>query len=132
MKEQISIINGFVAVDPIQVELIKGFDLINPNTGLEMGTKDNYYDHPYQAMVVLAPAYFYNGGIRYESEVKVGDVLLLTGHIVSHNELVIDGVRYPTIRYSDINGFYTPTEEQRKNIVFVREMKKAIDNTTSK
>ncbi len=129
MRDKVKMINGFIVVDPIHVETMKGLDIINPVTGLETGTKDNYYDHPYQAMVVFAPEYFYNGGIRYESEVKEGYVLFFEGH-VQGQAMIVDGITYFLLRYSDIRGFYIPTKEEREKLVFVRDKKKLLDGST--
>lgn len=120
-------INGWVVVDPIYTPPTSQSKIINPVTNLSVGGE--YHDHPFRALCIVAPQYFFNGGLKYESEVQKGDIVLLPGEVVEKqlmsalNEvrpIWIDGVMYIAIRYQHILSVYTPTEEERKGLKFER------------
>ena len=118
-------LNSFVVVDPVYVAPTKVSSLIDPSTNRER--PEEYDRHPFQGLVILAPKCYYNGGYRYESEVKEGDIVLFPGEIIARlmNTKTIwhNGVELFAVRYADLVGFYTPDEEERKNIVFFRDKK---------
>ena len=132
--------HNIVIIDPIYVPPKKGHGIISPTTGLEMGGKGSYDDHPFQALVIVAPEFFYYGDTRYKSEIQAGDVIILPGKINAAEEdtgfinpdragmVVIQSIEYLTLRYSEVQSYYRPTEEQRKKFKFYRLMDATIRN----
>jgi len=124
--DRVNVMNGFVVIDPIYTKPEKQMlSLLSPFTELETGPKESYEQHPFRALVIAAPKFFYNGGIRYEAEFKAGDILLMPGTpiILDHEGwVVIDGKPYPCVRYSLLYCSYTPTKEETENLVFVRDV----------
>jgi hypothetical protein len=128
IKDRVKVMNGYIVVDMIYVPPKNaGLAIINPFTELGTGSKENYEQHPFQLLVIKAPEFFYNGGIKYESEIKAGDILLVPGTPVTSGLdgwVIIDGIEYPLIKYLLTYMHYTPTEEELKNLKFVRDVQK--------
>jgi co-chaperonin GroES (HSP10) len=128
--KQINAVNNKVIVDYLYIEP-KGAKsgLVDPNNpNKPIGSQESYEEHPYQAVVIKVPKYFRDNGNAYESEVKEGDVVLLPGFPLQKSfdifPVMIEQIFYHAVRYHDIQGYYTPTEEQRKNFKFMREVVK--------
>lgn len=128
--KQLSTVNNKVIVDYIYIEP-KGAKsgLVDPNNpNKPIGSEESYEEHPYQALVIKVPKTYRDNGIAYESEVKEGDVVLLPGYPLQKSfdvfPVMIEKIFYHAVRYHDIQAFYTPTEEQRKNFKFMREVVK--------
>lgn len=125
--EQIEMDNNLVCVKPIFAKTSSKSNLIAAGSGLPLVAKSAYVEHPFRALVLFCGKYFYNGGIRYESEIKVGDIVYLPGRVVMDNNdpLIIEGIEYPTIKYGLILGHRTPTEEERNSLSFKAEEAKS-------
>jgi hypothetical protein len=123
--EQISMLNDKVLIKPIFTTPSNASPIINPNTGYPYASAENFQEHPARALVVFAPKYYHVGGIKYESEVKEGDIVYLPGEVLflGTDFIIMKGVEYPAIRYSGIIAYRTPTEEERKSLVFKIELK---------
>ena len=128
--KQINAVNNKVIVDYLYIEPSGAKSgLVDPkNPNKPIGSEESYEEHPYQAVVIKVPKYFRDNGNAYESEVKEGDVVLLPGFPLQKSfdifPVMIEKIFYHAVRYHDIQGYYTPTEEQRKNFKFMREVVK--------
>ena len=128
--KQLSAVNNKVIVDYLYIEPSGAKSgLVDPkNPNKPIGSEESYEEHPYQAVVIKVPKYFRDNGNAYESEVKEGDVVLLPGFPLQKSfdifPVMIEKIFYHAVRYHDIQGYYTPTEEQRKNFKFMREVVK--------
>lgn len=119
------LLNNNIIIDPLYIRAAKGSGIINPGTGRETATGAGQKEHPFKAVVKFAPKYIYNGGIRYESELRVGDVVVLQESEVVGKHFppyIEDGYFYPIIKYATVIAFYTPTEEEKETFVFMRSM----------
>lgn len=120
---EIKVDNGFIIIDPIYTEPKTGLSLVNPTGGRPMGTSITFKDHPFRGLVFAAPTHFYNGGYKYESEIKVGDIVMMNEpmHTVKSDIVIFDGVDYDVVRYASVICHVTPTEEERKALKFLRD-----------
>jgi len=116
--------NGFVIMDPIHVKPKTKAVIIDPHTNKPSASKGNYDDHPYRGLVIASCKFFYNGGIRYESELKAGDVALFSLAVKPVGEIIIEAIPYPVVRYSDIIMSYSPSAQESKEMIFERQMEK--------
>jgi len=116
--------NNVLLVDPIYTKPKKESGIIDPRTLLEMGGKSSYYDHPLRALVIIAPEFFYFGDAKYKSDIKAGDVILLNYPVEPKpdNMVVIEGITYFMIHFSEAKFHYRPSEEEREKMKFFREM----------
>ena len=122
-------LNGYVVVKPIYTEPTTSTPLINPNTQLPYASKGNFKDHPYRGLVMYVSPYYMNGGIKYDMDIKKGDIVYLPGEILERGTeyVIMDGIDYPCIRYALILGKCTPTAEETQSLKFkVEEKAKAI------
>jgi len=116
--------NGFILVKPIFAEPKSGNALVNPYTETYIGSAGSYTEHPFRALVIYSPEFWYNGGVQYKSDIKDGDIVFLPGEVASNTGFIIlEGVEYPAIRYQQVYAHYTPTEEERKGLKFKAEVK---------
>jgi hypothetical protein len=117
--------NGYILIDPIYTVPNTESDLVNPFNGLPLTSKENYEDHPFRALVIFAPEYYRDGGIKYPSDIKKGDIVILPGEISSMGTQFIVNQKkmYPAIRYSSVLAHYTPSEEEAKSLKFKRDFK---------
>ena len=125
--------NGYVVIKPIYTEPQLTSSIINPNTGLNVASKGNFKDHPFRGLVMFVSDYFFNGGIQYPMDIKKGDIVSLPGEILERGTefVIMDGIDMPCIRYAQILGVATPTEEETKALKFKTEEKKKAQAQTS-
>ena len=119
-------LNDKVLIKPIFTNSTTTTPIINPNTGFPFASTENYDEHPYRALVVFAPKYYHVGGIKYDSEVKTGDIVYLPGEVLflGNDFIIMKGIAYPAIRYSGIIGHRAPTLDEVTNLVFKTELLK--------
>jgi hypothetical protein len=81
-------------------------------------------DHPYRGVVVASCEYYDVGSSRYRCPLHEGDVALLPGFpIISkggvpQNTMIVEGRKYVLVRYAEIRGYYTPSEQERSQFTF--------------
>jgi len=116
--------NDFLIVDEIYTELATQTNIISPKTGKPIGTGVMYEDHPFRGYVIEASPYFFNGGFRYNSEIKKGDIVYLSESAVSKgtDSIFLGGVQYRVIRHGAVIGHVTPTVEETKELKFARNV----------
>ena len=126
--KQLSTVNNKVIVDYLSIEPsgVKS-GLVDPNNPNKMiGSDESYDEHPFQAVVIKIPKWYRDNGVAYQSEVKEGDVVLLPGYPLQKSfdifPVMIEKKFYHAVRYHDIQAYYTPTEEQKKNFKFMRDV----------
>ena len=113
--------NGYVIMDPIYIKPKSETPILNAE-GKPTASKENYDKHPYRGLVIASSKFFYNGGLRYESEVKAKEVALFSLSVKPVGEIIIEGIPFAVVRYSDVFMTYEPTPEEIKDMVFEREM----------
>ena len=123
--QKMNMINSYLVVKPIWSEPTSGSGIVSPYTQTPIGSVGTYQEHPWRALVLYAPKTWHNGGFEYESQIHEGDIVFLPGEVSSHGTgfIILDGVEYPAIRYSQVYSFYTPTEEELKALNFKAEVK---------
>ena len=128
--QTMKMLNGYLVIKPIFSNPTTDSGIINPYTSTPMGSVGTYKDQPWRALVLYAPKSWYNGGFEYDSEINEGDIVFLPGEVSSHGTgfIILDGVEYPAIRYSQVYSFYTPTEEERNALKFKAEVKEETKN----
>lgn len=124
--EQIEMLNDKVLIKPIFTNPATTVPIINPHTNLPYASTENFNEHPYRALVVYAPKYYHVGGIRYDAQVKEGDIVYLPGEILflGTDFIIMKGVAYPAIRYSGIIGKRPLKPGELETLVFKTELLK--------
>ena len=123
--ERIKAINNTVVIDLIEIKPDRsGLKLYNPATNSELGSRESYERHPFQAMVIYAPETYHDGGIVHQSEFKAGDVVLLKGYPIPERTatMSVGGRICPIIRYAEIVAYYTPTEKEVKEFTYLQDL----------
>lgn len=123
-------VNNKVIVDYLYIEP-KGAKsgLVDPNNpNKPIGSQESYEEHPYQALVIKMPKVVRDNGIAFEPDAKEGDVVFLPGYPLQKSfdifPVMIEKIFYHAVRYHDIQAYYTPTDAQRKNFIFMRDVVK--------
>lgn len=117
--EQFQCPDSWLLIAIIEAKLAKkGSDIVDPRTKKEIGTPDAYFHHPYRALVIKACTTYNIGGFSFECPVVEGDVVLFphTFNIAKQEFIIIENKQYLVVRYHEIRGYFTPTEEQRKKM----------------
>lgn len=113
--------NGYVVMDPIYIKPKSETPILDAS-GKPTASKENYDKHPYRGLIIASSKFFYNGGLRYESEVKAGEVALFSLSVKPVGELIIEGIPFAVVRYSDVFMTYVPTPKEIEDMVFEREI----------